>query len=527
VLSVAATVALALHAVVVLDDGERLARDRPPPPGPWPGDAPIELVAAREETLALQVVVDPAAGRVHVVLDGDVPARATTYAERFIEVKRPSGNARERGASLAFAPRSAPKGLTGFVADPLVPADEAERAMWIDLFVPPAAVAGAHEGRLRVLDAGGATLAERALRLRVVDRTLPWPGAAITTFYENDRLPKHGVDEVALRRLLHAHRISAIREITRLDDPSLPLDDRALSGELYADGRGEGIVALGAYGALGDPDPAKIEAVARLAARFRGKGEIFLYAADEDCASPRAKAWRQVVPPGVRVGVTCSVDPRTQDADLVMATADRWRPGWNAWVYNGRRPWAGPMMLDVPAVDLRANAWIAARYGVERWFYWESTYWGDVDPLVVAETFHNRRGDWANGDGVLVYPDPAGGGAPLPSIKLKSLRRGAEDAGWIALARASNAPATDAIVRRAIPRALGEAEESDAPAWQERGAAWLATRSELDDLIEGRAPQQDPSATPERRFPYNLLVAALAVAGVALALRKRGAAPLE
>src|SRR5205814_9246768 len=111
----ATTLALALHGVVVLDDGERLARDRPPPASPWPGEAPIELVAAREETLALQVVADASAGRIHVTLEGDVPARATTYAERFVDVKRASGNAREPGASLAFTPHAAPKGLTGFV----------------------------------------------------------------------------------------------------------------------------------------------------------------------------------------------------------------------------------------------------------------------------------------------------------------------------------------------------------------------------------------------------------------------------
>jgi hypothetical protein len=196
----------------------------------------------------------------------------------------------------------------------------------------------------------------------------------------------------------------------------------------------------------------------------------------------------------VRVGATCGDDPVGQAADLVMQPADALDPSrarvaretrdtW-VWAYNGRRPSAGPMMLDVPATDLRANAWIAMRYGVPRWFYWESTFWFDdnrggravergFDPFVVAETFHNADGDHANGDGILVYPGTQGRGMTdygvatlFPSVRLKNLRRGIEDAGYIALARVSDPERTAALLRRVIPRALAFA--GDRVAWPER-----------------------------------------------------------
>ena len=232
-----------------------------------------------------------------------------------------------------------------------------------------------------------------------------------------------------------------------------------------------------------------------------------MYAIDEVCSSPRGAAWLEAlgkVPAarGVRVGVTCGDDPRRQAADLVMMTSDRYAPsaveralarGKRVWVYNGQRPYAGPMMLDVPAVDLRANGWIAARYGVERWFYWESTFWMDgnrggrggahgFDPFTVAETFHNADGDHANGDGILLYPGQQdapgmrsdGVNAVYPSVRLKNLRRGAADAGYIALARAVHPEATRAIVERRVPRALASAKRETS--WSASGTAWLEAR---------------------------------------------------
>src|SRR5262249_5919067 len=256
----------------------------------------------------------------------------------------------------------------------------------------------------------------------------------------------------------------------------------------------EGVFAIGAYGSLGAPNEEHLAVAEGIAARVTERvhdAQIFLYAIDETCSSPWGGGGRDLMARGpvmrrVRGGVTCGDDPLKQRADLVMMTATDFVPerarlareaGKWVWAYNGQRPFAGPLMLDVPAVDLRANAWIAARYGIERWFYWESTYWYDdnrggqggwdgFDPFVVAETFHNADGDWANGDGILVYPGTQigargmtdfGARAIFPSVRLKNLRRGVQDAGYIEAARAVDREGADRVVRRVVPSALAHA----------------------------------------------------------------------
>jgi hypothetical protein len=284
----------------------------------------------------------------------------------------------------------------------------------------------------------------------------------------------------------------------------------------------------------------------RLAGRVQNT-QIFLYAIDETCASPWGGQWLEIlraepVTRGLRVGVTCGEDPLKQRADLVMVTAPDYAPerarlakeaGKWVWVYNGQRPFAGPLMLDVPAVDLRANAWIAARYGVERWFYWESTYWFDdnkggrggasgFDPFVVAETFHNGDGDWANGDGILVYPGTQVGMTDFarrtvfPSVRLKNVRRGVQDVAYIEAARAVDREEADRIVRRVVPSALAHAGKR--VSWPERGAAWTAARADLLAIVDRPAVASPPPAT--RRWPWLVALAALLLVLWAASRRK-------
>jgi hypothetical protein len=529
--------------VTMLDDGEKIARDvsRPLPPSAWPST--IELFALREETLAFQVVVDaedePIDG-LHVTFAEGLPpeVRVETFAERFVEIVRPTANDRDH-TSIAFRAKAAPApgAFIGFFADALVPGAEAraERgqraATWIDLYVGNAAP-GVHRTEVKVF-AGSRLLEARPVIVRIAEGVLPYPGARITTFYDRSTLQKRmgSLDaEPALRRMLHAHRLSAIRELTREEDVAAEAD--ALSGKLYVGGPGqgvgEGVFAIGAYGALGEPDPGKVDEVSKMDARLQGVAPgtpAFLYAVDEDCESPRAEHWLRHMPAGLRVGVTCSEDPGGQAANLVMMTSDRYDPdevlaarakGKWVWIYNGQRPFAGAPVLDVPATDLRANGWIAARYGIERWFYWEATFWMDdnrggkggpsgFDPFTVAETFHNERGDHANGDGILVYPgaqvvpgmvNDGARGAVYPSVRLKNLRRGAEDAGYIELARAVDPALTADILERMVPNAVRDAKKT--PSWPERGLPWLSARRELLQVIERSHPPLSPRREKSR-----------------------------
>lgn len=579
-LAASPTVAAPSPRVTVLDDGEKIARDsaRPLPSSPWPGD--IDLFALRGETVAIQIVVEAGASplsEVHAlagVFQGDraqADIDVETFAEHFVHIERPSGNDREPG-SLAFTALAAPPrgAFVGWFADALVPFDAAaapfERAaIWVDFTVPAATRAGTYRSVVIVV-AQGRAIASRPLALRVIDRELPYAAEKATVYYDPKNLESRMGDrraEPALRQLFHAHHLSAFREVTGLSE--LGEDEAALTGVAFTrakgyrgpgESTGEGLFVIGSYGALGEPRLDKVAAVEELTAHVRELGlgpatELLLYAVDEDCASPWGGAWADLLRGresvrGLGVAVTCGKDPLAQRAEVILMTPPDLHPrrariarslGKRVFAYNGQRPFAGPMMLDVPATDLRANAWIAARYGIERWFYWESTYWraprdaAGVDPFAVAETFHNGDSDHANGDGILVYPGTQvapgmrdfGEPTVFPSVRLKNIRRGVEDAGYIALASEIDREATFAIVRRVVPRALAEA--GPRAAWPERGAAWIEARRGLAAIIE-RGVAREPSApvsdgcAASRQGPRGANVGACAVMALLFLVRR-------
>jgi hypothetical protein len=161
--------------------------------------------------------------------------------------------------------------------------------------------------------------------------------------------------------------------------------------------------------------------------------------------------------------------------------------GERFWTYNGRPPAAGSMVLDTEGSALRSWGWIAERYGVELWYAWEGLYFSDrynqggaTDVLRDPVTFDERsRGgsDWGNGDGLLAYP------GPLPSLRLKALRRGLQDRLLVQKLRAcAGDDSAREIVERMVPRALGEG--SGRASWASDENAWERARALLLDQIE-------------------------------------------
>lgn len=594
-----------MHAAVFDDGEKLHAEtEHPLPESPYPNEIslfglPGETVALQfaiesdEPLLGVIASVEPLSRSSKSESESGAPPASAglglviaNYSERFVRVARPSGNEREPG-SLAFTPAAAPpsRAFIGLLADALIPRPldlEAHRrgALWVDATIPLDAAQGEYRGEVVVRAKGAeAPIVTRPLRLEVGSRAVPYAATRATVFYDPETLSRRMGNrdaEVSLRQVIHAHHVSAIAErtappvvTTSLSDASLDL--AALDGSLYTPARGyhgpgehvgEGVYAIGAYGSLGEPSDDKlaiVESFARAIASVHALDatEAFVYAVDEDCKSTRANRWRALLArsqaPEVRsllVGVTCGDNPSSQDASLVMLPSPEYDPdaanqakaaGKHVWAYNGIRPHAGPLMLDVPAVDLRANAWIAMRYDVARWFYWEATFWLDNnkggkggrdgwDPYVVAETFHNADGDYALGDGILVYPgtqSPAGmtddrEAVAYPSIRLKNLRRGVLDAGYITLARERNRAATDAVLRRMIPRALARA--TSRTGWPDDAKAWLGARRELFDILEGpvvlgnSASSGDTEINPRGCGRWGIAGALLALA---LALVKR------
>jgi hypothetical protein len=194
---------------------------------------------------------------------------------------------------------------------------------------------------------------------------------------------------------------------------------------------------------------------------------------------------------GVTDGVSAvygdAIDVFISPRNVPTIALQRRARGERFWTYNGRPPAAGSMTLDADGSALRTWGWIAYRYGVELWYAWEALYFSDrynnggpTDVMRNPVTFDERRrgkGDWGNGDGVLAYP------GPLPSLRLKTLRRGLEDRLLLReLEACGRADVADRIARRIVPHALAEADAT--ASWPEQESTWERARYELLDAIE-------------------------------------------
>jgi len=182
-----------------------------------------------------------------------------------------------------------------------------------------------------------------------------------------------------------------------------------------------------------------------------------------------------------------AIDLYISPKNFPAARAQREHTGERFWTYNGRPPEAGSMILDTDGLALRTWGWIAFRYDIELWYAWEALYFSDRynggGPTAVTHdpvTFDERRRggeDFGNGDGVLAYP------GPLPSLRLKALRRGLQDRLLLReLAACGGGARARAIAERIVPRALGEA--SARPSWPDNEAAFEQARAEVLAGIE-------------------------------------------
>jgi hypothetical protein len=559
--SAGAADASAAPSVWIIDDGEKIRQDATSTPfergeqNPvWHPGAPVRVFAMRGESIALQVVV----GADGVALDAVTvelrslagprgaelaeprlaPADAMRtvgrpierFVEHFVTVRRHSGG-RAPGESLGWEASAGPPpgAWVGAVPDALVPVELAAAVsgypmrleprrngiVWIDVNVPPDQAAGAYRGAVDVRD-GPRGLASIPVELEVVDARLPDSASEAVVYYDPEDLARRvgAGAEPQLWKLLHAHRVAPLHDAKDPDD--VRRQRAALDGSLYETsagylgpdrGVGDGVLCLGAYGGLGEPRSTPLEALADAVATqgVPRDTEVFLYADDERCGSPRGAAWSALVhgssDPSVRrirVGWTCSEDPAAQPVDIPMLHAGDYDVARAAraadkevWVYNGVVPRSGTFLLDADAVSPRVNGWIGEMFHVARWLYWESTYWygrrgeAPIDPFADAESFHNASGDWANGDGVLLYPGrqldvpsthSLGFEGVLPSIRLKNWRRGLEDAGYLRLARARDGRRANAVADALVPSAF---RAGGARRWSAHGEAFFDARRAL------------------------------------------------
>jgi hypothetical protein len=199
-------------------------------------------------------------------------------------------------------------------------------------------------------------------------------------------------------------------------------------------------------------------------------------------------------------------------------------PGKRIYLYNGVRRERGSFATEDEGISLRVQSWAQFKKKIDRWFFWESTYYNDYqssmghtnvfqsartfgsdDTMIVDGDAWGRTGwNYTNGDGVLFYPgtethftqENYSINGPIVSLRMKLWRRGIQDADYLALATAVNAAQTDTIINRIVPKVLweygtGEASDPNDPTWVKHDISWSydpdvweTARVELADIIE-------------------------------------------
>ncbi|HEX4417112.1 MAG TPA: hypothetical protein VH165_04390, partial [Kofleriaceae bacterium] len=202
-------------------------------------------------------------------------------------------------------------------------------------------------------------------------------------------------------------------------------------------------------------------------------------------------------PHSFRFAVTDAPDPIYGDAiDLYISPRAAHRTGDRVarWTYNGAPPRAGAMVLDAEAPGMRTWGWIAWRWQIPIWYVWDALYWHDrhnrkAVPIPVRALDVHRDPvsfddgeDHGNLDGVLALP------GCRPTLRLAALRRGYQDYQLLDRAAACDRAAAEAVAAALVPRALGDAPATGAPAWPSDDAAWEAARRRLIAIASCPAP---------------------------------------
>jgi hypothetical protein len=104
-----------------------------------------------------------------------------------------------------------------------------------------------------------------------------------------------------------------------------------------------------------------------------------------------------------------------------------------AWFYQNREPSVGAVHIDEEGIGFRTWPWIAWKYGLQGCVYWEIMYYGQSKNPWLDPDSTTDPGKTLNGTGYLCYPAKPGVPEPIPSIRLKSFRRGAQDYEYLRL----------------------------------------------------------------------------------------------
>jgi hypothetical protein len=420
------------------------------PSGPVATTSTVQLYAARGEYEPFQIVVDARGGAVesvNVALSGlrsrgnviDL-SNVSVFREHYVHVRRGSRNL--AGSNRPLGP--------GIYPDALIPIasgrsqlrlEAGERAVfWVDLFVPRQTEPGMYSGTVAVSGSSGSS--SIPVSLRVWRQTLPLRPSLKSSFGMSG---KH-IGDGKTAELLLAHKLM----------PFLIKPERAV---FYQESFGLSITGLPFFSNSNGRTctmnhPPAVSAIQDAIARYPRDLESYVYAVDEidRCPPifPTLKQWaRNIHSAGGKVLATVSPVRELMDdgSGTGRSAVDIWvmlpkmydtarsqvqqvqRKGDEVWSYNAlvQDNYSPKWQIDFDPIDYRIQAgFLSASLGLTGLLYSEIDTWKD-DPWQNGGAFE-LEGFTFSGEDLLVYPgEPAGSDGPVPSMRLKWLRKGVED----------------------------------------------------------------------------------------------------
>jgi hypothetical protein len=421
-------------------DGLGLGRDAADVPARgrnavWDGHA-ITLVAARNETVAFQVIVDadeqgidaltvalpqlagPGGSTIRYTpphkdptITRDRPIRL--YSMHYMHVTEeshadwvwtpgsPAAPRDTRGwKPVQLVPENATAGRGGF---PLKIAARQHQAVFIEIYTGRGRPAGRYTGEV-VVQAGSRAV-RVPLSLELLEFSLPdRPTLPVMVFYESNQpvlYQGRNLDE-AYDRFAHAHRVELVHawDEERVRKMLPRFDGHAFTREHGYEGPGEAvgnrIVPASFYG----PGPfatragwPKADAWVRFLEATIPGALSFVYLPDEPTPARFAEVRRIAEDvhanpgPGGRLPtfVTRHVEPALKGAidiwcsppqslDLAAAAAEQ-AAGRRVWFYNGGRPNGPTLVIDAPPTDGRVVGWAAFKHRLDGYFFWHGVHW--------------------------------------------------------------------------------------------------------------------------------------------------------
>ncbi len=495
---------------------QKIARNKYWFKGTYSNQARLE--AARNEAESFQVAVLPAIGR---TLNGvtlkagpltreggtdQIPAEALTiYRVGYVETPRPQYPVLYSGDWPDVLLPNAPLDINGTDLG----------LFWVDIRVPRDAKAGAYRGTMTVAAEGKSVALEVSLQVRnfkLPDR-VPFPLAVWTSgiWPPGTKMPKEDYRKVLAMFLEHGlDPISVGKEGVSLDKLDLAAWDDNVA---FCLDRG-----LQAYEIPASPKAP--EKLAPLVAHIKAKGWMKWAMVYSNRDEPTRQQFHEENVPYFREMKRLYPELRVYLASQHHSGIDRACDIWmtdlstgggpafaadhrgrsQLWFYYCHLPihidfyrplvQAPNMLIDNEAVEHRLALWLAWKYKTSGMFIWagnrewtnkaiDRSDWEKTGWRLTTELAKFPYGGLHNGNGFLLYP------GPHPSIRLKVLRDGVEDYGYLLALKRNAERAGAQALEQARPLLSVPVEVLVGPHYFNRDPnGLLSTRTRIADMIE-------------------------------------------